>query len=1041
MKDNMNKCSLPVVLLSIFLTTVGEAAEIPLNGSGWTCDGEAVSVPHTWNAQDGADGLDVPKGQSGHNSATSLSYVRTVKTYRRALPAPKTEKRYFIRFGGACEKAAVRVNGREVGRHVGAFAGFVFEITEALRPADNVLEVEVDNRVDRSVPPYEGDFTMFGGLYRDVTLIEKPLVCIDPRVPIAVTTDPKTGHAEVTYAICGKGEERKAFDYGKPELWSPENPKLYEATVRAGEDAETVRFGFRTAEVRADGFYLNGVKRQLRGVCLHQDHGAKGWAASAADEEADVRALKELGADAVRTSHYPRSPRFYDLCDRYGVLVWTEVPLVDEVPGTNAVFEANALAMAEEMVTQHRNHPSIFAWGVFNEVYQFRRPDGSSEKVLRKIRDRIHSLDPSRPTGGASNGKKIELNAVPDILGMNLYPGWYGTSVDMMDTFIEDACRDNKRSCVALTEFGAGGSVKQHDDAKVRPVPASFWHPEEYQAYFHARAYRYMKGNPRVWGTFAWQMFDAASDSRQEGDHAGINDKGLVMRDRQTKKDAWWLYHANWTKEPVLHIVGQRWGKTDKKEINVLTFCNVGTAKLTVNGRRFDVRDPDPAQVIFWEEVPLKVGMNEIVLTAGGLSRTLTIEREPALAPFPKWGEPQRVTSGPHEHFLANYFAIDAWSPNKRYMLVLETDLNGRLPEANERCTLGLVDRADGNRFIPITTTACWNFQEAAMAHWISDDEFLYNDVRDGKFKTVILNWKTKRERVLPMPVSAVSEDRTWAVSLNYARLSLTRPDYGYAGPGQDPREDVEWPADDGLWTMDLRTGETKLILSVADTRAQMVPQPTVMPDKPGHPLAYHCHTVISKDGEKIFILARSTDWFDKVEHTSAWFQTTCFTVDRDGKNLCRCFKDNWQGSHFNWAPDGSHRMLVTAVWDGDKRGHWLKNHWSLVEFTVGEEEKVRRIGAGTLDMDWHCVHSPDGLFMSGETYWNKYFERPWVLVRLQDGMTMPMGVFYVPEAYRGGYWRCDLHARFRKDGREIAFNSVHEGSRQVYVREIEPAR
>ena len=99
----------------------------------------------------------------------------------------------------------------------------------------------------------------------------------------------------------------------------------------------------------------------------------------------------------------------------------------------------------------------------------------------------------------------------------------------------------------------------------------------------------------------------------------------------------------------------------------------------------------------------------------------------------------------------------------------------------------------------------------------------------------------------------------------------------------------------------------------------------------------------------------------------------------------------------------------------------------------------VRRIGAGVLDWDWHCIYSPDGKFMSGDTYWNGNFERPWVLVRLEDGMTMPMGAFFVPEPYRQTYWRCDLHARYRPDGKQIGFNSVHEGSRQVYVRDITP--
>ena len=130
--------------------------------------------------------------------------------------------------------------------------------------------------------------------------------------------------------------------------------------------------------------------------------------------------------------------------------------------------------------------------------------------------------------------------------------------------------------------------------------------------------------------------------------------------------------------------------------------------------------------------------------------------------------------------------------------------------------------------------------------------------------------------------------------------------------------------------------------------------------------------------------------------------------------------------------------MLVTATWN-DRHDDKATGHaWSTVEFEVGKESEVRRIGAGILDLDWHCVYSPDGKFMSGETYWNKYNERPWVLVRLADGMTMPMGSFYVPEKYRQTYWRCDLHARYRPDGRQIAFNSVHEGSRQVYVRDIE---
>jgi hypothetical protein len=406
------------------------------------------------------------------------------------------------------------------------------------------------------------------------------------------------------------------------------------------------------------------------------------------------------------------------------------------------------------------------------------------------------------------------------------------------------------------------------------------------------------------------------------------------------------------------------------------------------------------------------------------------------LAPFPEWSEPRAITSGPHEHLLASYYGINSWSPSQRYVSALRTDLNGRLPIPGERCELGLVDLQDGNKFIPVTTTACWNFQEATMAHWMNEDEIIFNDVRDGKFKAVIMNWRTKKERVLPMPVSAVSEDRTWALSLNYARLSIVRPDYGYAGDGQDPRDTVEWPEDDGLWKMDLATGETKLILSVAAAR-HLMPAPKRVKDKPGMPLAYFCHTIISKDDAKIFFLARSIDWFEKKTHKTSIWETTSLTINVDGSDLRRCFKDGWMGSHFNWAPDGSHKLLVTAIWNGEKRKPGTRFDWSPVEFTVGEEDKVRRIGAGVLDWDWHCLYSPDGKFMSAETYWTKNFERPWVLVRLADGLVKPMGAFFVPEAYRKSHWRCDLHARYRPDGKQIAFTSVHEGSRQVYIRDV----
>ena len=397
------------------------------------------------------------------------------------------------------------------------------------------------------------------------------------------------------------------------------------------------------------------------------------------------------------------------------------------------------------------------------------------------------------------------------------------------------------------------------------------------------------------------------------------------------------------------------------------------------------------------------------------------------LPEFPEVGEPYAVTSTPHDHFMANYFGINAWSPDGRYLAVLETDINGRVPEEGEAATLALVDLQDGNKLIPIGKTLCWNFQEAAMFHWLpwEDGACIYNDCRDGKFVSVVYNWKTGAERIVPYPVSAVSKDGTKAVSVNYARLRLCRPDYGYAGQGQDPLRDDIWPDSDGLWVVDLRTGEGRLILSVRDAAAQM----TQIEDPKG--LSYFCHTVLSKNAKKIFFLARTVENLDeqveKFGHVKAW-HTSAFTIDIDGNNLRRCYPDGWEGSHFNWLDDET--IAVTARWNAGKC-------WAHTIFKVGEEDKVRHLAPGLLDWDGHLVFSPNGKFLCSDGYWNSNKERNFVLIRVEDEAVRSLGTYFVPEEYQEQYSRCDLHARWRPDGSQIAFNSVHEGTRQVYISEV----
>ena len=389
---------------------------------------------------------------------------------------------------------------------------------------------------------------------------------------------------------------------------------------------------------------------------------------------------------------------------------------------------------------------------------------------------------------------------------------------------------------------------------------------------------------------------------------------------------------------------------------------------------------------------------------------------------FPAFSAPRAMTSGPKDHLFASYYAINAWSADGRYATVLETEVKNRLPTEQDAAVLGVVDAQDNNRFIPLTETRCWNFQEAAMAHWLGTaprTQFIFNDLVDGRFVSVIFDMANRTRRVVPFPVSAVSRDGRWAVSINYARLRLTRPDYGYGGNGQNARADTVWPEDDGLWLVDLASGEARLIVTIASVRDRM---PAVKDPKA---LAYFCHTVFSRDGSKIFWLARTVENLVGQKVVRKW-ETTSFTCNRDGSGVRRCFPDGWGGSHFNWL-DGD-RLMVTAKFKDAV--------WSHVLFTPGKEDYTR-LGRGLLDFDGHGVFSDDGRWMATDTCPDKLGERKLMVMRMADHAVLPLGAFFVPELYREQYSRCDLHPRWRPDGKMLAFNSVHEGSRQVYVVDV----
>ncbi len=389
-------------------------------------------------------------------------------------------------------------------------------------------------------------------------------------------------------------------------------------------------------------------------------------------------------------------------------------------------------------------------------------------------------------------------------------------------------------------------------------------------------------------------------------------------------------------------------------------------------------------------------------LVTCGSSRAATVD-------FPDVSPCRALTTGPKEHLLASYFGINSWDRSQRYVTVLETDVTDHIPTEDEPATLALLD-VRTKEMTPLTQTHAWNFQQGCMAHWLGtapDSQIIYNDFRDGRFVSIIMDVHTKRQlKVIDYPVSAVSPDGKEAISINFARLRITRTDYGYGGAGQDARKAIQFPQDDGLFLVDLETGKAKLLVSIAQVEA-------MVPKVPAEGIEYFNHTLFSRDGSKVFWLARA------IPNRN----TTSLTVNCDGSNVQRCFPDGWGGSHFDWL-DGD-RLMITAAYDAKVFGHIL--------FTVGQEN-YQRLGKGLLDYDGHGTFSPDGKWMVTDTYPDgKLHEQKLYLMDMKTQAILPLGRFVEPPEFKAG-WRCDLHPRWSPKGDMIAFNSTCTGSRQVYM-------
>ncbi len=610
--------------------------EIVLKQANFAKQGEnfaPVALPHTWNAQDGQDG--------------GNDYWRGHGIYRINLPAPAAGMRQYIQFEGANHVAEVSVDGKKLGVHKGGFSTFRFELTDALRPENNELTVDVTNE-ECDVYPQQADFTFFGGLYRNVTFIEvqdahfdllkdgTQGVFVTPHAAgmtridaFPVNADGCTVTAVLRDAdgkdVCfGETAAEKhtvlTLEVDKPHLWDGlKDPYLYTVEVqlcKADEmlDAVSMKVGFRSFHVDPEnGFFLNGKSYPLHGVSRHQDRLDKGWALSEADHREDMALIKEVGANTIRLAHYQHAQFFYDLCDEAGMVVWAEIPFISLFrQGEEA--KKNTLCQMRELIAQNYNHPSICFWGIANEV----TIGGESEELYRnlcELNSLTKKMDPSRLTTMAHvsmvpmNSEQIDLT---DVLSYNHYFGWYGGEVEENGRWMDEFHAKNPDRALGLSEYGAEAILTWHSEK-----PENHDYTEEYQAYYHHEMLKMFEKRPYLYSTYVWNMFDFAADARDEGGCKGRNNKGLVTYDRRTKKDSFFLYQAYWTQKPMVHICGARFAERAPGQRDVTVYTNCEHVSLFVNGERAERKKAVDHACVF-ADVKLNAGANTVMAKAAG---------------------------------------------------------------------------------------------------------------------------------------------------------------------------------------------------------------------------------------------------------------------------------------------------------------------------------------------------------------------------------------------------------------------------------------
>ncbi|MEH0158047.1 glycoside hydrolase family 2 TIM barrel-domain containing protein [Limibacter armeniacum] len=476
----------------------------------------------------------------------------------------------------------------------------------------------------------------------------------------------------------------------QPHLWSPEDPYLYtvetklieQKTGKVLDEVET-SFGFRWFSIDADkGFFLNGKHLKLVGANRHQDYKGLGNALPNAIHRKDMKLLKEMGANFIRIAHYPHDPEVYKACDELGLLSWSEIPVINDVTDTEEYFKV-CTDMQLEHIRQNYNHPSIVMWGYMNEIFirmVFNRKMTKEDKdakidatlrLARKLEDITRTEDAERITVMALHGDQVYnetgIADIPQLIGWNLYYGWYVDDIYGLGKFLDEEHRNHPERPLFLSEYGPGADTRINTF-----TPKIYDFSADYQRLYHSGYLTQILERDYMAGMTAWNFADFGSAGRHDT-RPFINQKGLMNYDRQPK-DVYYLYQSYLLKEPVLKITGGAFAKRQAMEgesgkgvcnQDVIIFTNQPSVELFHNGKSLGIKNALEKQVVF--SVPFKSGDNTLKAIAGKTEDQLIISFDVVPQELSAYNFGEINVNAGAGYWFNDETTGEVWMPDRKY--------------------------------------------------------------------------------------------------------------------------------------------------------------------------------------------------------------------------------------------------------------------------------------------------------------------------------------------------------------------------------------